>query len=104
MENVEIARILNEYAALLEIQGESPFRSRAYQQAARTIESLSQPVTQLLQEQTDLTVLPGIGERMAAHVQEIVNTGTLPALEQTQKEVPRSLRELLDVETLAPKR
>jgi len=30
MENVEIARILNEYAALLEIQGESPFRIRAY--------------------------------------------------------------------------
>jgi len=104
MENVEIARILKEHAALLEIQGESPFRIRAYHQAARTLESLSQPVARLLEEQTDLTVLPGIGDRMAAHIQEIVKTGTLTVFEQTQKEVPRSLMELLELETLGPKK
>jgi DNA polymerase (family 10) len=95
---------LNEYAALLEIQGESPFRARAYHQAARTVESLSQPVAQLLQEQTDLTALPGIGDRMAAHIEEIVTTGTLTAFEQTQEEVPRSLTELLELETLGSKK
>src|SRR5829696_8200892 len=102
MDNVEIAHILNEYAALLEIQGESPFRVRAYHQAARTLEGLSHPVVQLLQEQVDLTALPGIGDRIAAHIQEIVTTGTLAAFEQTQKEVPRSLTELLKLETLGP--
>jgi DNA polymerase (family 10) len=104
MENVEIAQVLNEYAALLEIQNESRFRVRSYRQAARTVEGLSQPVARLLQEQTDLTALPGIGGRMAAHIQEIVKTGTLAAFEQTQKVVPRSLTELLELETLGPKK
>jgi DNA polymerase (family X) len=104
MNNVEIAHILNEYAGLLEIQGESPFRVRAYHQAAQTVESLSQPVTQLLQDQTDLTALPGIGDRLAAYIQKIVNTGTLAAFEQTQKEAPRSLTELLKLETLGPQK
>lgn len=104
MDNVEIAHVLNEYAALLEIQGESPFRIRAYHHAARTLEGLSQPVVQLLQEQADLTALPGVGDRIAAHIQEVVNTGTLAAFEQTQKEMPRSLTELLKLETLGPQK
>ena len=104
MDNVEIAHVLNEYAALLEIQGESPFRIRAYHHAARTLEGLSQPVVQLLREQANLTELPGIGDRIAAHIQEIVNTGTLAAFEQTQKEVPRSLTDLLKLETLGPQK
>lgn len=104
MDNGKIAHILNEYAALLEIQSESPFRVRAYQQAARTLEGLSQPIGQLLQEQADLTALPGIGDRIAAHIQEIVTTGTLAAFEQLQKEVPRSLTELLKLETLGPQK
>src|SRR5262245_59726475 len=104
MENAEIAQIFDDYAALLEIQGESPFRVRAYHQAARTVESLSQPVAQLLQAQTDLTTLPGIGDRIAAHIREIVETGTLAAFQQTQKSVPRSLTALLELETLGPKK
>src|SRR5262249_39567229 len=104
MENVEIARTLNEYAALLDIQGESPFRVRAYRKAAQTLAGLSQSVEQRLREDGDLTALPGIGARMAAHIEEIVKTGTLTALEQTQQEVPRSLAELTKLETLGPKK
>ena len=40
MENVEIARTLNAYADLLDTQGENPFRTRAYHNAARAIEQL----------------------------------------------------------------
>lgn len=104
MENIEIAHMLEEYAALLEIQGESPFRARAYRQAARTVEGLTQPVVQLLHEGLDLTTLPGIGDRMAAHIQEIVETGSLAALERTHKKMPSSLTALLELETLGPKK
>ena len=48
MENIEIAHILTKYAELLEIQGADRFRIQAYRNASRTIESLSQPVAQLL--------------------------------------------------------
>ena len=44
MENVEIARVLSKYADLLEIEGEGRFRVLAYRNAARTIESLAQPL------------------------------------------------------------
>lgn len=104
MENVEIAQVLTDYAALLAIQGESPFRIRAYQEAARTLESLSQPVARLVQEHEDLTVLPGIGERMAEHIREIIETGTLGDFQQTQKAMARSVTALLEVETLGPKK
>jgi DNA polymerase (family 10) len=77
MENVEVTQVLSEYAALLDIQGESPFRVRSCRKAAQTVEGLSQPVAQLLQDGKDLTELPGIGDRMAGHIQEIVETETL---------------------------
>jgi DNA polymerase (family 10) len=106
MENVEIAHLLSKYADLLEIQGEGRFRVLAYRNAARTIESLSQPVTQLIAEGKDLKTLklPGIGERMAEHIEEIVKTGTLQALKVLRKQIPATLDELLEVEGLGPKR
>jgi DNA polymerase (family X) len=106
MENIEIARILSQYADLLEIQDEDLFRVLAYRNAARTIESLSQPVTQLLEEGKDLKKLklPGIGKSMAEHVAEIIKTGTLQALKQLQKKLPAHLDELLEIEGLGPKR
>ena len=106
MENVEIAQLLNKYADLLEIQGEGRFRVLAYRNAARTIESLSQPVAQLIAEGKDLKTLklPGIGERMAEHLEEIVKTGTLQVLKAIRKEIPATVDELLEVEGLGPKR
>ncbi len=106
MENLEIAHLLSKFADLLEIQAEGRFRVLAYRNAARTIESLSRPVNQLIAEGKDLKTLnlPGIGERMAEHVEEIVKTGTLQALNLLRKEIPATLDELLEVEGLGPKR
>jgi DNA polymerase (family X) len=106
MENVEIARILIKYADLLEIQGEDLFRVLAYRNAARTIESLSQPIAQLIESGTDLQKLklPGIGKSMSEHLEEIVKTGTLQALKQLRKNLPATLDELLEIEGLGPKR
>ena len=104
MENVEIAHLLSKYADLLEIQGEGLFRVLAYRKAARTIESLSRPVAQLLAEGKDLEELPGIGKSMAEHIEEIIKTGTLTGLKKLRKEIPATLDELLEIEGLGPKR
>jgi DNA polymerase (family 10) len=106
MENVEIAHLLTQYADLLEIQGEDLFRIHAYRNAARTIESLSQPIVRLLEEGQDLTKLklPGIGKGMTEHIEEIVKTGTLGALKELRKKLPATLDELLVIEGLGPKR
>ncbi|MGE0822076.1 MAG: DNA polymerase/3'-5' exonuclease PolX [Candidatus Binatia bacterium] len=104
MENFEIANLLNDYAALLDIQGDSRFRIRSYRKAAQTLQGLSRPVEQLLQEEEDLADLPGIGKRMVEHLQEIVETGTLAALDKIQKQTPRSLAELTDLDSVGPKK
>jgi DNA polymerase (family 10) len=98
MENVEIAHVLNQYADLLEIQGADLFRIQAYRNAARTIESLSQSVTQLLETGKDLKKLklPGIGKSMSEHIEEIVKSGTLTALKELRKKLPGKVDELLE--------
>ena len=63
--NAEIADLFNRYAALLEMQGENPFRIRAYHNAARTLENLPRDVNQMIGEGADLAELPGIGRDLA---------------------------------------
>jgi DNA polymerase (family X) len=104
MENVEIARVLNQYADLLDIEHENPFRVRSYRKAAQTVEALSRPVAQLIEEGEDLTTLPGIGGSMAEHIQEILSTGTLATLADKRQEFPETLTDLLQLEHLGPKR
>jgi DNA polymerase (family X) len=104
MENVEIARVLNEYADLLDIQGENPFRVRSYRNAAQTVAGLSQPVAQLIEAGEDLRKLPGIGSGMAEHLKEILETGTLSGLEEVRRALPPTLTELMQLHHLGPKR
>jgi len=104
MENVEIARGLNEYADLLDIQGENPFRVRSYRNAAQTVAGLSQPVAQLIEAGEDLRKLPGIGSSMAEHLKEILETGTLSGLEEVRRALPPTLTELMQLHHLGPKR
>jgi DNA polymerase (family 10) len=104
MENVEVARVLNDYADLLDIQGENPFRVRSYRTAAQTVAGLSQPVAQLIEAGEDLRQLPGIGSNMAEHIKEILDTGTLAGLEAVRRALPPTLTELMQLEHLGPKK
>ncbi|HXF96246.1 MAG TPA: DNA polymerase/3'-5' exonuclease PolX [Gemmatimonadales bacterium] len=105
VENAEVARLFRELADLLEIQGANPFRVRAYRTAARTVEELPEPVEELAQHgPARLAELPGIGEDLAGKILEIVRTGSLGALEDARRQVPRGLTELMGVRGLGPKR
>lgn len=105
MENAEVTRVFREYADLLELTNANPFRVRAYLNAARTIDSLTQPLEQLARSPDDgLTELPGIGEDLAGKIREIVRTGSLRAFRQLQKEVPGGLVSLMQLPGLGPKR
>jgi DNA polymerase (family 10) len=102
--NAEIAEMFSRLAELLEIQGANPFRIRAYRKAAQTIEGLPHSVTSMLAEGADLSELPGIGEDLAAKIQEIVETGHLALLEQVSSQLPGQLAELAKIPGLGPKR
>jgi DNA polymerase (family 10) len=106
VENAEIARLFRQTADLLELKGENPFRIRAYQGAARTVDELPGPVEELIAKGDGkrLTKLPGIGADLAGKIEEIVHTGTFSTLAQLERKVPKGLTQLVRVRGLGPKR
>lgn len=102
--NADIAAIFEEIADLLEIQGENPFRIRAYRNAARQMEAMGTPAADMVARGEDLTELPGIGDDLAAKIREIVETGTCKALEKLHKQLPPTISALLKIPGLGPKR
>jgi DNA polymerase (family 10) len=102
--NVDISNLLRQMADLLDIKGANRFRIRAYRTAARNIETLDQDMRDLVEQEVDLTKLPGIGEDIAAKVKQIVQSGRLEQLEALKQELPAGLLQLLAIEGLGPKR
>src|SRR5512137_1194938 len=102
--NADIAAVFDEIADLLEIEGANPFRIRAYRNAALTLRDLPREVAAMIDRGEDLTELPGIGEDLAAKINEIVETGTAAMLEAHRKTVPATLTELLRIPGIGPKR
>jgi len=101
MKNLEIARIFNDIADLLEIKGDNPFRIRAYRRAAVNVESLAGDIAETSKEQ--LLAIPGIGQDLAGKIEEYARTGKLRFYEDLKKEVPEGLGTLLSVPGLGPK-
>lgn len=104
MENGEIARILDDVGMLLQIKGANPFRVRAYENAARTVDDHAVPLRTLVAEGADLTALPGIGKDMARYITELIATGRLSVLEELTGEIPRTLLDLVRLPGVGPKR
>jgi len=105
MQNADVARIFDELADLLEIQGANPFRVRAYRNASRTIESLSESVAEIAHDENrDLDDLPGIGKDLAEKITTIIQTGELPQLQELKQEIPEGVVEMLKIPGLGPKK
>jgi len=105
MNNADIARQFTEIGDLLEIQGANAFRVRAYRNAARTIEDLSESVSALAAEGVkSLTDLPGIGKDLAAKIINLVETGEIPQLVELREQVPSGVLDMLRIPGLGPKK
>lgn len=102
--NKEIAETFNRLADLLEIQGENPFRVRAYRSAARTISSLPRGAKEMLDDGEDLSELPGIGDDLAGKIKQIVETGHLQLLEDVEQDASPELSDMMKLPGLGPKR
>ena len=104
MDNKQIARILRETAQLLEIDGAIIGRYRSYEKAAELIDGLPESVASLVNEPEKLTQLPGIGDRMAEHLKEIVETGDYSLRKKLLKKYPATILDLLQLQSLGPKK
>ena len=104
MDNKQIARILRETAQLLEIDGAIIGRYRSYEKAAELVDGLPDSIEQLVKDPKKLKELPGIGDRMAEHLGEIVGTGDYGLRKKLLKKYPATLLDLLQLQSLGPKK
>ena len=104
MENREVARLLRETAQLLEIDGAMIGRYRSYERAAQLIESLPESIQDVAKDRDKLTELPGIGDGMADHIEEILKTGNYSLRQKLLKKYPETILDLLELQSLGPKK
>jgi DNA polymerase (family 10) len=101
MKNEKVAHILDRIADFMEMNDDI-FRMKAYRKAAHTVETLSDDITTLTEENR-LQELPGVGKAIAAKIKEIVETGSLEYFENLKKEYPVDFDAMIEVEGLGPK-
>jgi DNA polymerase (family X) len=103
MTKSEVAAILEEIAALLELKGENPFKIRAYTNAARSLETFGGNLANL-QDEEALAKIPGIGESIALKIKELAATGSLKYLKDLRAEFPEAILELFSISGLGAKK
>ena len=103
MDNAAIAAELELLGDLLQIQGESAFKVGAYRRAAEGITGLSESLA-AIRARGGLDDVPGVGKAIAAKIGELLDTGTMKALQRAEAETPRGVAELLTVPGIGPKK
>ena len=103
MTNREFAAVFNLIGDLLELKGENVFKISAYRKAADTILASKEDVETMWRENR-VRQLPGIGEAIAAKINEMEQTGgRLRFLERLEDEIPPDLATLLRVPGIGAK-
>ncbi len=106
MDNLTLARLLDETAALLEIDGADTFRIRSYRRAAEAVEQQTTQVATLTTPDADpkaLLAIPGIGKGMAASLRDLVATGSMPLRDELLTKYRPTMLELLRLPGMGPK-
>ena len=103
MDKESVAGILVDIGTLLELKGENPFKTRAYVNAARTLESLTEPLDTIVAEQR-LGEIKGIGDALQQKITELVTTGKLKYYDELKASVPPGLVDMLGIPGVGPKK
>src|SRR5256884_2152329 len=103
MTKEEIAGVLEQIATLLELKGENPFKTRAYTNAARAIETFGANVSNF-QDEEAVAKIPGIGKSIALKIKELAATGSLKYLQELSAEFPTGIMELFSLPGLGAKK
>jgi DNA polymerase (family 10) len=103
MDKKQVIEILEEIGTLLELKGENPFKTRAYSNAARALQGVTEDLAELVANNR-LREIRGIGEALAEKITTLVSTGRLPYYEELRAAFPPGLLDLLRIPGLGPKK
>jgi len=102
MTNQELAQVFSHIAEILDIQGENPFKVRAYKKAVQTLENLTVQLS-TVEDFDKLDKLPGIGEAIGKKIKELLETGKLNYYQELKKSEYAPLVEFLKIPGVGPK-
>ncbi len=102
MSNSDIASIFEEIADILDIKGESSFRTRSYRKVAQVLVNLTEDVGEIY-ERGGLENIPGIGKSSASKIEELLKTGRLRFYEELKSQLPSGLLDFLKIPEVGPK-
>jgi DNA polymerase (family 10) len=100
--NDAVEAMLVEYADLLSILYDDPYKPRAYEKAARAVGGY--PVDLEGKDLAEIVKIPSVGKSIGEKIQEILATGTLSELETLREQIPPGVRELTRIPGLGPKK
>jgi len=105
VKNQEIAKIFNDIARFLKIDGVA-FKPYAYERAAISLETLKGDVGQIYIKggRKALEEIEGIGKAMSDHIEEYLKTGKIQFHEEFKKGLPVDMDALTRVEGMGPKK
>lgn len=101
VKNEQVAGMLRDIANVLKIQ-DVAYKPRAYQRAARAVETLSENIEEV-RARGELRDISGVGESIAQKIEEYLDTGELEYLQDLREQVSDEFTELLEVEGVGPK-
>ena len=103
MDKDTIVAKLEEMGTLLELTGANPFKARAFHNAARAMEGVTDDPAGLV-ENGGLLDVPGIGKSIADIITEFVRTGRSSEHEKLRSSVPDGLVRMLGIPGMGPKK
>lgn len=102
MSNAEISEHFSLLSKLMDINGENPFKSKTYSIAAYHIEKLGFPLSKT--EKNSIASIKGLGPSVAQKIIELLETGTMAALQEMIDATPPGVQEMLHIKGLGPKK
>ena len=104
MRNSEISRVLY-VIAIYEDMNDDFFKARAYEKAARTIDSLTEEVSEIYKRggKDGLRKIPGVGEAISQKIADLIETGKTEHLEKLKKKVPVDVEGMYELDGVGPK-
>ena len=102
VDNVAVARALEDLADLQELSGIAVFKVRAFRSAARAIEGTSENIADLVRD-GKLKDVRGVGEGVARRIKELTETGKIAEAEDLRAKLPPGLVDLMNVPGLGLK-
>lgn len=106
MNNLQIAKIFEEIANIMEIQGVGFFRFNSYYKASLTIENYAEEMKDIYAKgkKEALQKIPGIGNAISENIEELVTKGEMEFHKELKKSIPAGLLEILNLRGVGPKK